>query len=156
MILITFTQHDLKSKFFQKTWYSSMKINVDPECFSLFCFTNVLSNTDTYHQLMLTLVCYYCHFKNTGLCSVINSVFVVFGGRVFRQAVGIPIGNKCAPLFNSLNGWCLLFEFFFLLLFFGSESLVDIHWCIMFYNMFRLKTFLISLIENDLHSYWLR
>jgi hypothetical protein len=37
-----------------------------------------------------------------GLCSVINSVFVVFGGRVFRQAVGIPIGDKCAPLLTEL------------------------------------------------------
>ena len=29
-------------------------------------------------------------------------VFVIFGGRVFQQTVGIPMGTSCAPLLADL------------------------------------------------------
>ena len=29
-------------------------------------------------------------------------VFVIFGGRVFQQTVGIPMGTSCAPLLTDL------------------------------------------------------
>ena len=29
---------------------------------------------------------------------LIDNIFVMFGGRVFQQTVGIPMGNNCAPL----------------------------------------------------------
>jgi hypothetical protein len=28
---------------------------------------------------------------------LIDNIFVIFGGRVFQQTVGIPMGTKCAP-----------------------------------------------------------
>jgi len=33
---------------------------------------------------------------------LIDSIFVLFGGRVFQQTIGIPIGTICAPLFADL------------------------------------------------------
>jgi hypothetical protein len=29
---------------------------------------------------------------------LIDNIFVFFGGRVFQQTVGIPMGKNCAPL----------------------------------------------------------
>ena len=29
---------------------------------------------------------------------LIDKFFVEFGGRIFQQAIGIPMGNNCAPL----------------------------------------------------------
>ena len=33
---------------------------------------------------------------------LIDNIFVLFGGRVFQQTVGIPMGIKCAPLLADL------------------------------------------------------
>ncbi len=33
---------------------------------------------------------------------LIDSIFVMFGGRVFQQTVGIPMGTSCAPLIADL------------------------------------------------------
>jgi hypothetical protein len=34
--------------------------------------------------------------------SLIDNIFVIFGGRVFQQSVGIPMGTYCAPLLTDL------------------------------------------------------
>ena len=33
---------------------------------------------------------------------LIDNIFVMFGGRVFQQTVGIPMGTNCAPLLTDL------------------------------------------------------
>ena len=33
---------------------------------------------------------------------LIASIFVQFGGHLFRQAIGIPMGTNCAPLLADL------------------------------------------------------
>ena len=33
---------------------------------------------------------------------LIDNIFVIFGGRVFQQTVGIPMGTSCAPLLADL------------------------------------------------------
>jgi hypothetical protein len=33
---------------------------------------------------------------------LIDNIFAIFGGRVFQQTVGIPMGTQCAPLFADL------------------------------------------------------
>jgi hypothetical protein len=33
---------------------------------------------------------------------LIENIFVIFGGRVFQQTVGIPMGTQCAPLLADL------------------------------------------------------
>jgi hypothetical protein len=33
---------------------------------------------------------------------LIDNIFVLFGGRVFQQTVGIPMGTNCAPLLADL------------------------------------------------------
>ena len=32
----------------------------------------------------------------------IDNIFVLFGGRVFQQTIGIPMGTNCAPLLVDL------------------------------------------------------
>ena len=34
--------------------------------------------------------------------TLIDNIFVIFGGRVFHQTVGIPMGTNCAPLLADL------------------------------------------------------
>ena len=33
---------------------------------------------------------------------LIDNIFVLFGGRLFRQATGIPMATNCAPLLADL------------------------------------------------------
>jgi hypothetical protein len=33
---------------------------------------------------------------------LIDNIFVLFGGRVFQQTIGIPMGTNCAPLLVDL------------------------------------------------------
>ena len=33
---------------------------------------------------------------------LIDNIFVLFGRQVFQQAIGIPMGTICAPLFADL------------------------------------------------------
>jgi hypothetical protein len=33
---------------------------------------------------------------------LIDNIFVFFGGRVFQQTVGIPMGTNCTPLLADL------------------------------------------------------
>jgi hypothetical protein len=33
---------------------------------------------------------------------LIDNIFVIIGGRVFQQTVGIPMGTNCAPLLTDL------------------------------------------------------
>jgi hypothetical protein len=45
-------------------------------------------------------------FSETDICNIleflIDNIFVMFGGRVFQQTVGIPMGTNCAPLLADL------------------------------------------------------
>ena len=36
---------------------------------------------------------------------LIDNIFVQFGGRLFHQAIGIPIGTNCAPLLADLYSY---------------------------------------------------
>ena len=36
------------------------------------------------------------------ICKMIDNIFVQFGGRLFRLAIGIPMGTNCAPLLADL------------------------------------------------------
>ena len=33
---------------------------------------------------------------------LIDNIFVLFGGRVFQQTIGIPMGTNCVPLLADL------------------------------------------------------
>ena len=42
-----------------------------------------------------------CYFEEQVICmleSLIDNIFVSFGGTLFQQVVGIPMGTNCAPL----------------------------------------------------------
>jgi len=34
---------------------------------------------------------------------LIDNIFVMFGGRVFQQTAGIPMGTNCAPLLATCS-----------------------------------------------------
>ena len=36
---------------------------------------------------------------------LVDKIFVVFGGKVFQQIVGIPKGTNCAPLLADIFQW---------------------------------------------------
>jgi len=42
---------------------------------------------------------------------LIDNIFIEFGGRVFQQTVGIPMGTNCAPLLADLFLHCYEAEF---------------------------------------------
>ena len=45
-------------------------------------------------------------FSETDICNIleflIDNIFVMFGGRIFQQTVGIPMGTNCAPPLTAL------------------------------------------------------
>ena len=41
----------------------------------------------------------------------IDNIFVVFGGKVFQQIVGIPMGLNCAPLLADIFLYSYVAEF---------------------------------------------
>ena len=43
---------------------------------------------------------------------LIDNIFVQFGGRLFRQVIGIPIRTNCAPLLADLFLYSYENEFF--------------------------------------------
>ena len=48
----------------------------------------------------------YKKYSEDDICGMldflIDNIFVMFGGRVFQQTVGIPMGTNCAPLLADL------------------------------------------------------
>ena len=63
------------------------------------------------HLLSLTVICswFRLNYQKSSETDIINmleflidNIFVVFGGRVFQQTVGIPMGTNCAPLLANL------------------------------------------------------
>ena len=48
------------------------------------------------------IYCTRCTFGITIVEFLIDNIFVIFGGCVFQQTVGIPMGTNCAPLLADL------------------------------------------------------
>jgi hypothetical protein len=44
---------------------------------------------------------------------LIDNIFVFFGGTLFQQVVGIPMGTNCAPLLDDLFLWSYESEWVF-------------------------------------------
>ena len=48
-------------------------------------------------------VCWYERKRMINMLEfLVDNIFVVFGGKVFQQIVGIPMGTKCAPLLADI------------------------------------------------------
>ena len=66
----------------------------------MFCFRSIL-------QIWIILISFRDtnNFVNLGICkheSQVCNIFVQFGGRLYRQVIGIPMGTNCAPLLADL------------------------------------------------------
>ena len=53
---------------------------------------------------------------------LVDNIFVVFGGKVFKQIVGIPMGTKCAPLLADIFLYSYKTEFIQSLLSTGKKN----------------------------------
>ena len=56
---------------------------------------------------------------------LIDNIFVEFGGRVFQQTIGIPMGTNCAPLLADLFLYSYEAEFVQFLLKAGKKQLAQ-------------------------------
>ena len=56
---------------------------------------------------------------------LVDNIFVVFGGKVFQQIVGIPIGTNCAPLLADIFLYSYEAEFIQSLLSTGKKKLAS-------------------------------
>ena len=81
----------LKTVFHKKEWSTQIQIPCARKGQIFFCkkplrFTKKISETDIINMLEF----------------LIDNIFVFFGGRVFQQTVGIPMGTNCSPLLADL------------------------------------------------------
>ena len=53
---------------------------------------------------------------------LVDNIFVVFGGKVFQQIVGIPMGTNCAPLLADIFLYSYEAEFIHSLLSTGKKK----------------------------------
>ena len=65
-------------------------------------FTNDPSNGD--NKYTANHICKLTEF-------LVDNIFARFGGQLFRQMVGIPMGTNCAPLLAVLFLYCYENEF---------------------------------------------
>ena len=56
---------------------------------------------------------------------LVNNIYVRFGGQLFRQMVGIPMGTNCAPFLADLFLYSYENEFLDKLIRKAKESLLD-------------------------------
>ena len=56
---------------------------------------------------------------------LIDNIFVEFGGRIFQQTIGIPMGTDCAPLFADFFLYLYEAEFVQSLLQAGKKHLAQ-------------------------------
>ena len=56
---------------------------------------------------------------------IVDNIFVVFGGKVFQQIVGIPMGTNCAPLLADIFLYSYEAEFIQSLLLTGKKKLAS-------------------------------
>ena len=56
---------------------------------------------------------------------LVDNIFVVFGGKVFQQIVGIPMGTNCAPLLPNIFLYSYEAEFIQSLLSTGKKKITS-------------------------------
>ena len=78
---------------------------------------------------------------------LVDNIFVVFGGKVFQQIVGIPMGTNCAPLLADIFLYSYEAEFIQSLLSTGKKN-IDV--CKTLMPPFPNMTFDLDLLPTDL------
>jgi hypothetical protein len=78
----------------------------------------------------------------------IDNIFVVFGNKIFRQTVGIPMGTNCAPLLADLFLYFNEAEFIQKLLHEKNKPLA-----VAFNSTFRYINDILSIKNDQFHSY---
>jgi hypothetical protein len=77
---------------------------------------------------------------------LIDNIFIGFGGQVFQQSVGIPMGTNCALLLADLFLYSYEVEFIQKLLHEKKKSLVT------FNSTFRYIDYVLSINNNQFHT----
>ena len=79
---------------------------------------------------------------------VVDNIFVVFGGKVFQQIVGIPMGTNCAPLLADIFLYSYEAEFIQSLLSTGKKKLAS-----QLHFTYRYIDGVLSIINPDFENY---
>jgi hypothetical protein len=79
---------------------------------------------------------------------LIGNIYVVVGGQIFQQSVGIPMGTNCAPLLADLFLYSYEAEFIQKLLHEKEKSLA-----VAFNSTFRYIDDVLSINNNQFHSH---
>ena len=91
------------------------------------------------------------HFTCSSLCNaidyLIDNIYVSFGGRVFRQVIGIPMGTNSAPLLADL--FLHTYEYEFMI----RKIKVDIGVALSFNKTFRYIDDLLSINNSNFANY---
>ena len=94
----------------------------------------------------------YIHIKGTIPIKIrinkTNNIFVVFGGKVFQQIVGIPMGTNCAPLLADIFLYSYEEEFIQSLLSTGKKKLAS-----QFNFTYRYIDDVLSINNTDFENY---
>ena len=75
-------------------------------------------NTKKYHA-------WYCQNVCDALTFLLDNIFILFGTKFYRQAIGIPMGINCAPLVADVFLFC--YENDFLMSFSDDKQADNIH-----------------------------
>ena len=78
----------------------------------------------------------------------VDNIFVVFGGKVFQQIVGIPMGTNCAPLLADIFLYSYEAEFIQSLLSTGKKQLAS-----QFNFTYRYINYVLSINNPDFENY---
>ena len=85
---------------------------------------------------------------------LVNNIYVRFGGQLFRQMVGIPMGTNCAPLLADLFLYSYENEFLHKLIKEGKRKLFNLSYCyiddLISFNNKRFKEFISDIYPKEL------
>ena len=95
---------------------------------------NITDSTHKYSEVEITKMLEF----------LIDNIYVVVGGQVFQQTVGIPMGRNCAPLLADLFLYSYEAEFIRKLLHEKKKSLA-----VAFNSTFRCIDDVLSINNND-------
>jgi hypothetical protein len=85
----------------------------------------------------------------TSLFCIVDNIYVVFGGPVLQQSVGIPMGTNCAPLLTDLFLYSYEAEFVQILLWDNNKKKLTVS----FNHTFRYIDDVLSINNHNFHNY---
>ena len=96
--LYTTLPHDKLKTFLKETIHKAFSHRNDGSKFVVLCYNSTYFS----NKIQKGKTCYSEEQVISMLEFLIDNIFVSFGGTLFQQVVGIPMGTNCAPLLADL------------------------------------------------------